>query len=114
MSYPLDADSERAYHGATRLGSCRRPFMLGTPQPVTFTPIGVARTPFLDRLSAPRQPAAARGVLGTIELFPGRDFEHALADLDGWDHLWVIFWFHLNQGWRPKVLPPRSRGKRRG
>ena len=88
--------------------------MLGRPQPVTFTPIGVARTPFLDRLSAPRQPYAARGVLGTIELFPGRDFEHALEDLDGWDHLWVIFWFHLNHGWRPKVLPPRSHGKRRG
>jgi len=85
--------------------------MLGT---VTFTPIGVARTPFLDRMSAPRQPYAARGVKGTIELFPGRDFEHALEDLAGWDLLWVIFWFHLNEGWRPKVLPPRSAGERRG
>jgi tRNA-Thr(GGU) m(6)t(6)A37 methyltransferase TsaA len=82
--------------------------------PVTCTPIGVARTPFADRLSTPRQPYAARGVEGTIDLFPGRDFEHALSDLDGWDYLWVIFWFHLNQGWRPKVLPPRSPGKRRG
>src|SRR3954466_9327479 len=82
--------------------------------PVTLTPIGVARTPFPDRLSAPRQPYAARGVEGTIELFPGHDFEHALLDLDGWDYLWVIFWFHLNHGWRPKVLPPRSAGKRRG
>jgi tRNA-Thr(GGU) m(6)t(6)A37 methyltransferase TsaA len=85
--------------------------MLG---PVTFTPIGVVRTPFADRRSAPRQPYAARGVEGTIELFPGCDFEHALSDLDGWDYLWVIFWFHLNQGWRPKVLPPRSACKRRG
>jgi tRNA (adenine37-N6)-methyltransferase len=81
---------------------------------VTFTPIGVARTPFSDRLSAPRQPFAARDVEGTIELFPGHDFEHALSDLDGWEYLWVIFCFHLNQGWRPKVLPPRSAGKRRG
>ena len=81
---------------------------------ITFTPIGVARTPFSDRLSAPRQPFAARDVEGTIELFPGRDFEHALSDLDGWEYLWVIFCFHLNQGWRPKVLPPRSAGRRRG
>lgn len=81
---------------------------------ITFTPIGVARTPFSDRLSAPRQPSAARDVEGTIELFPGRDFEHALSDLDGWEYLWVIFCFHLNQGWRPKVLPPRSAGGRRG
>lgn len=82
--------------------------------PVTFTPIGVVRTPFPDRVSAPRQPAAALGVKGTIELTPGRDFEHALEDLAGWDRLWVIFCFHLNDGWRPKVLPPRSSEKRRG
>jgi tRNA (adenine37-N6)-methyltransferase len=82
--------------------------------PVTFAPIGVVRTPFPDRVSAPRQPAAAVGVKGTIELEPGRDFEHALEDLEGWDRLWVIFCFHLNEGWRPKVLPPRSAEKRRG
>jgi tRNA-Thr(GGU) m(6)t(6)A37 methyltransferase TsaA len=84
--------------------------------PVTFTPIGVVRTPFPDRVSTPRQPYAAAGVKGTIELFPGHDFEHALSDLEGWDRLWVIFCFHLNPPgvWRPKVLPPRSAGKRRG
>jgi tRNA-Thr(GGU) m(6)t(6)A37 methyltransferase TsaA len=82
--------------------------------PVSFTPIGVVRTPFLDRVSAPRQPAAGVGVKGTIELDSGRDFEHALEDLEGWDRLWVIFCFHLNDGWRPKVLPPRSSRKRRG
>jgi len=76
-------------------------------------PIGVIRSPFVDRLSAPRQPAVARGARGTIELLPGQNFEHALADLEAWDHIWVLFWFHLNAGWRPKVLPPRST-KRRG
>jgi tRNA-Thr(GGU) m(6)t(6)A37 methyltransferase TsaA len=83
---------------------------------VSFTPIGVVRTPFADRVSAPRQPYAAAGVAGTIELFPGHDFEHALEDLEGWDRIWVIFCFHLNApgGWRPKVLPPRSAGQRRG
>jgi tRNA-Thr(GGU) m(6)t(6)A37 methyltransferase TsaA len=83
---------------------------------VTFSPIGVVRTPFPDRVSAPRQPAAARGVQGTIELLPGRDFEHALSDLEGWDRIWVIFCFDRNPAgvWRPKVLPPRSSGKRRG
>jgi len=75
-------------------------------------PIGFVRSPFVDRTSTPRQPAAARGVRGTIELLPGQNFEHALADLDAWDHIWVLFWFHLNAGWRPKVLPPRSATKR--
>ena len=76
-------------------------------------PIGFVKSPFVDRVSTPRQPAAARGVRGTIELLPGHNFEHALANLDEWDHIWVLFWFHLNAGWRPKVLPPRST-KRRG
>lgn len=80
---------------------------------VTFTPIGVVHTPFADRISAPRQPAAAGGARGTIELFPGRDFEHALSDLEGWERIWVVFCFHLNaDGWRPKVLPPRSTTRR--
>jgi tRNA (adenine37-N6)-methyltransferase len=83
---------------------------------VAFAPIGIVRTPFPDRVSTPRQPYAAREASGTIELLPGHDFEHALADLEGWDRLWVIFCFHLNPpgAWRPKVLPPRSAGKRRG
>jgi len=28
--------------------------------------------------------------------------------------VWVIFWFHRNSGWRPKVLPPRSASGRKG
>jgi tRNA-Thr(GGU) m(6)t(6)A37 methyltransferase TsaA len=80
---------------------------------VTFTPIGVVRSPWVELAQAPRQPSAARGVRATIELTPAPGIEDALSDLDGWDHLWVIFWFHRVTGWRPKVLPPRSR-KRRG
>jgi len=76
------------------------------------TPIGIARTPFKEKAEAPRQPAAARGVEGTIELVPGRGFEDALDDIAEWKHLWLVFWFHLNQDWRPKVTPPRSDRKR--
>jgi tRNA-Thr(GGU) m(6)t(6)A37 methyltransferase TsaA len=82
-------------------------------QTVEMRPIGWARTPFVERMGTPRQPYAAKGSRGTIELAPGRHFEHALADLERWDHIWVIFWFHLNEHWRPKVLPPRS-SRRRG
>ncbi len=83
--------------------------------PFAFAPIGVIRTPFADRLAAPRQPYASDGAEGTVELFPGRGFEHALEDLDGWDRLWLVFVFHLNAdaAFRPKVQPPRST-KRRG
>jgi tRNA-Thr(GGU) m(6)t(6)A37 methyltransferase TsaA len=76
------------------------------------TPIGYATTPFAEKMQAPRQPTAGKDVRGTIELLPA--YEHALADLDGIDRIWLIYWFHLNEGaWRSKVLPPRS-DKRRG
>lgn len=81
---------------------------------LTLRPIGVARTGLDSKLSAPRQPGAAPAVPGRIELFPGQHYEDALKDLAGWDYVWVIFWFHLNQGWRPKVQPPRSTTGRKG
>lgn len=80
----------------------------------TFEAIGHVRSPFTEKLEAPRQ-SRAKGadVEGTIELLPGRHLEDALADIDTWDHLWVLYAFDRAEGWRPKVQPPRS-GKRRG
>jgi tRNA-Thr(GGU) m(6)t(6)A37 methyltransferase TsaA len=81
--------------------------------PFTFEPIGVVRSPFKEKMQAPRQAAAKGGdVQGTIELFVGHGFEDALADIQTWDHLWVIYVFHEAEGWKPKVLPPRSTAKR--
>ncbi len=84
------------------------------PSQLIVDPIGILHTPFPDRVSTPRQPHAAGGAEGRIELFPGRGLEHAVMDLEAWEYIWVLFWFHLNSNWRPKVLPPRSSGKRRG
>ena len=78
---------------------------------LVLEPIGFVRTPFADRQAAPRQ-AALEPVAARIELTPSADFEHALADLDQWSHIWVLYWFHENTDWRPKVLPPRSVEKR--
>lgn len=81
---------------------------------LTLAPIGVVHAAHDIKLAAPRQPVATQGSQGIIELYPGRNFEHALEDLARWERLWVIFWFHRNQGWRPKVLPPRSTDGRKG
>lgn len=85
-----------------------------TTQCLRLEPIGIVHGPASTKVDAARQPAAAGDAPGTIELFPGRNLEHAVEDLEGWDYIWVLFWFHLNQGWRPKVLPPRGPRKRRG
>ena len=78
---------------------------------LTCTPIGFIRTPFADRHAAPRQ-AALEQVAARIELIASADFEHALSDLERWSHIWVLYWFHENADWRPKVTPPRSSEKR--
>jgi tRNA-Thr(GGU) m(6)t(6)A37 methyltransferase TsaA len=82
--------------------------------PLTLEPIGYVRTALASKVEAARQPRASGGAPGRIELLPGMNYEHALADIDGWDYIWVIFWFDRNTGWRPKVLPPRSRSGRKG
>jgi len=80
---------------------------------LTLEPIGIVRSPFSERMSAPRQPSAAPGVQGSLELFPHLGYEHALEDLATFRFIWVLFWFHKNQTFRRKVLPPRS-DRRRG
>lgn len=86
---------------------------MSRPQILHCSPIGIVRSPFRERGEAPHQPSSAREVAGSIELFPGQNFEHGLEDLSAWSHIWVLFWFHYNGSWRPKVLPPRS-DRRRG
>jgi tRNA (adenine37-N6)-methyltransferase len=49
-----------------------------------------------------------------IELYPGQNFETALTDLEGFEYIWLIWWFHRNETWRPRVLPPRGPAQRRG
>jgi tRNA-Thr(GGU) m(6)t(6)A37 methyltransferase TsaA len=81
---------------------------------LTLEPIGFVRTAAADKAEAARQPRASGAAPGRIELLPGRNFEHALCDLTQWQYIWVLFWFDRNEGWRPKVLPPRSRSGRKG
>ena len=80
---------------------------------LSLTPIGVVHSPFTEKMQAPRQPNTLQAAAGTVQLFTGHDFEHALEDLTTFRYIWLIFWFDQSEGWRPKVLPPRS-DKRRG
>ncbi len=78
-----------------------------------FAPIAIARTPYQERYGIPNQAATLRGARdGTfaearIELLPHIP-DAALEDFLGFDYAWVIFVFHLNRGWGPKVRPPRA------
>ncbi len=77
-------------------------------------PIGTIRTRQKTKFDAPSQPRVDDKSHHIIELFPNMNLETALHDLSGFDRIWLIWWFHRNTSWRPKVLPPRGKTKRRG
>lgn len=84
-------------------------------EPVQLSPIGVIRSPYQEKYSAPRQPGVEVGEqTGVIELIPGVQPGTSLRDLAGFSHLWVISWFHQAEGWNPMVKPPRGSSVKRG
>jgi tRNA-Thr(GGU) m(6)t(6)A37 methyltransferase TsaA len=70
-----------------------------------FKPIGYVHCAQRYRYEAPRQAVFAENE-GIIRFKPDQNFEQALRDLEGFDRLWVIYCFHLNQTWNPLVRPP--------
>jgi tRNA (adenine37-N6)-methyltransferase len=72
-------------------------------EPVTFTPIGVVRTPFATHAGMPIQTVAAGGVGGRIELDPA--YVPALADLEGFTFLHLITYLDRTGPVSLRVIP---------
>lgn len=66
------------------------------------------------KFEARHQPADGDEETNVLELLPGANYEQALKDVAGFDRVWLLWWFHRNETWRPLVLPPRGPSKRRG
>ena len=66
-------------------------------------PIGVVHSPFRSPAGVPIQPVFADGVEATVEVF--EPFVEALADLDGFERVWLLCWFDRTSGFRTKVTP---------
>jgi tRNA-Thr(GGU) m(6)t(6)A37 methyltransferase TsaA len=83
-----------------------------------YRPIGILRSPYARRIDAPHQSTVVAGTESgesapaTLELEEWLDAK-VLQDLDGFDRLWLIFAFHLSDGWNSCVKPPRG-GRKRG
>lgn len=81
---------------------------------LSFEPIGYVSAHQKYKYQQPRQGEFARN-RGVIQLLPGNNYEQALEDLEQFDKIWLIYLFHQNSGWRPKVNPPVSPdGKKKG
>jgi len=77
-------------------------------------PIGFIRTGMRVKFDAPRQAEPGAPERNVIELIPGHRFEEALRDLEGFERIWLVWWFDRNPNWRPMVRAPRGDTRRRG
>lgn len=78
--------------------------------PLEIRIIGRARTPWRRREDAPHQPSAAAEADGVLEI--AAEYRAALADLDSFERLWILFLFDRSAGWAARVKPPRGGPKR--
>lgn len=60
---------------------------------IKYRPIGVVHSPFKEPKGTPIQPTSAKGIRGSIEIFP--QYTEGLKDLEGFSHIILIFHFHL-------------------
>ena len=70
---------------------------------IEFTPIGIIHTPFKTVENIPIQPAAGAGFEGWIEIF--NEYKEGLSDLDGFSHIYLIFYLHKSISYKLKVIP---------
>lgn len=67
------------------------------------TPIGVIHSPHRRAEGAPLQPRWAEGVKGTVEVFT--EFAAGLRDLEGFERIWLLFWFDRARDAQLEVVP---------
>jgi len=80
-----------------------------------FSPIGFIRSAFKEKFGVPRQSLMMSRSVGILKLNPDPKYRLAVADLENFSHLWVIFifHFHFDDSWKPSITPPRVDGPKK-
>ncbi|MHB8930019.1 MAG: tRNA (N6-threonylcarbamoyladenosine(37)-N6)-methyltransferase TrmO [Melioribacteraceae bacterium] len=81
---------------------------------IVIEPVGYLHSDLVYRYETPRQGVLAGEKISVIELIPNNNYEQAVKDLDGFERIWVLYQFHLNNNWKPLVNPPRHTRKKVG
>ncbi|XHR29287.1 MAG: tRNA (N6-threonylcarbamoyladenosine(37)-N6)-methyltransferase TrmO [Chthoniobacteraceae bacterium] len=68
-----------------------------------LTSIGIIHSPHLQATGTPVQPVFASGIEGTLELHP--EYAAGLKDLEGFDRIWILYWFDRAAEARLEVTP---------
>jgi tRNA-Thr(GGU) m(6)t(6)A37 methyltransferase TsaA len=79
-------------------------------QELRLSPIGVIRSPYHEPGGTPIQPAFGMDVRGEVEVF--EEYADALDDLDGFERIFLIYWFHRSRSHRLRVVPYRDTRER--
>jgi tRNA-Thr(GGU) m(6)t(6)A37 methyltransferase TsaA len=58
---------------------------------MTLKPIGVIHSPNKQEAGTPIQPRWAEHIEGRVEIFP--EYAAGLRDLDGFERIWLMYWF---------------------
>ena len=88
---------------------------LNNPQHFEVTPIGFIHSCFKEKFATPRQPGLVPAAFAQVQLYPPYNQADAVAGLEEFSHIWLTFIFHqtAQQGWKPKVRPPRLGGNKK-
>jgi len=77
------------------------------PRPeLRLRPIGIIRSPFPEPKGTPIQPAYAADARGEVVL--DDEYAEALADLEGFERIWLVYWLDRSGPWKPRVVPYRD------
>jgi len=78
-------------------------------------PIGIVHSCFKDKFATPRQPSLVTAAWAQVELLSPYNQADTVAGLEDFSHIWLSFVFHqtAQQGWKPKVRPPRLGGNKK-
>jgi len=78
---------------------------------ISFEPIGYVRSPYKDSKEIPKGLGVKHDAEGVLEILP--QFEAGLADIEGFSHLFVLWFFDRVDGYDLTASPPadnRSHG----
>jgi tRNA-Thr(GGU) m(6)t(6)A37 methyltransferase TsaA len=82
---------------------CIRELFCTKEHKITIKPIGVAHSPFCELVNMPVQPKGAKDITATIEIEP--EYVDGLKDLDGFTHIYLIYYFHKVKSPKLQVVP---------
>ena len=74
---------------------------------VEMKPIGVIHTPFKELKGIPKQPVAALGIKGTVEIYD--PFIPGLKDLESCAHIILLFHLHKSREYKLQLIPYKGK-----